>query len=257
MNASQFHCGPFTTSGGVQSADADAAWRAHGLAKEQSAIDWFSEKSPWLSLWLGFALVVVWGVMSLAQAYDRSLAKVNDSFAQGFTVLGRLGAILGALDRLNVHQRAFLSTGDPRFQDGVIESAETLALETDMLNSRADGSGLDRASMAGLSRSIKQVLASVGESDAVRDARGPAAAVAFFNSAEAAVSDAKWQADQLRIAVTRRIAEIRTARGAGALLQALLYDAPGAAAPGDGAAFSNPARLPGRAATVRYLRKRS
>jgi hypothetical protein len=189
-------------------------------------MDWSSEKCPWLSLLLGFGLVFVWGVMALAHAYDRSLATVNDSFTQGFIVVERLGAILDALARLSVDQEAFLSTGDKRFQDGVVEGAETLALDMYMLNSLAARNKLQRPLLTSLARSIEQVLGSVAQSDDIRDVRGRAAAVAFFESKEAVISVAKWQADQVRIEITGCISDrIRSARGTSALFQELLYSA--------------------------------
>ena len=39
---------------------------------------------PWLSILLGLALLFAWGVVSLAHAYARGLAKVTDSFTPGF-----------------------------------------------------------------------------------------------------------------------------------------------------------------------------
>jgi CHASE3 domain sensor protein len=221
-------------------------------------MDWSSEKSPWMSLGLGFALVFAWGVMSLAHAYDRSLAKVNESFAQGFMVVDQLGAILSALDRLSVDQRAFLSTGEGRFQDGVIQSVETLQLDLDKLNSTAAIVNLPRAPLAKLSNSISQVLAAMGESDRIRAARSAAAGVAFFDSREPAMALAKWQVDQFRIEIIRRIQErIRGAHDANAVIEALLYGAPAGTAPGLGGAWSNAARLPGRAGTVRSIRTHS
>ncbi len=202
------------------------------------------EKYPWLSLGLGLALVFVWGVMSLAQAYDRSLARVNDSFARTFSVVDRPDAILSTLDRLGVDQQAFLSTGDERFQDGVVESAETLELDSDMIKSFA-ANGKLRAALAGLSRSIKGVLGSVGESDNIREVRGKAAAITFFDSRQAAIAAAKSQAEQLRVEMTQRISDrIQSAGGANALLDALLHGAAASSARGHGATFSSTASPP-------------
>ena len=120
-------------------------------------MDWSSEKSPWLSLLVGLALIFVWGVMSLAHAYYRRLARVNDSFMQGFMIADQLGVIDEALNRLGVDQEAFLSTGDQRFQDGVIESAQIFILDRDRLDSMAGGSKL-RGSLDDLSRSVDRVL---------------------------------------------------------------------------------------------------
>ena len=210
-------------------------------------MNWSSEKYHWLSLWLGFALASVWGVISLAHAYDRNLTKVNDSFTQGCIVTGRLGAILDALDRLSVDQQAFLSTGDGRFQDGVIESAETLELNIDMLNAQAAKSKSPPPLLSGLSDSIRQVLDSVGESDNIRDARSPTAAAAFFESKDTAISLAKWQANQLRVETTRSMsARVRQARGSNALFEAILYVAPAGTGLGQGVSFSNSVRLTGR-----------
>ncbi len=190
-------------------------------------MDWSSEKYPWFSLLLGFALVVVWGVMSLVHAYDRSLAKVNDSVVQGLMLAEQLGVIGDTLVRLSVDQEAFLSTGDRRFQDGVIESAESFALDMARLNSLAASGKVQRPLLNSLSRSIDQVLGSVADSDEIRDVRGRVAAVAFFGSKEAAIADAKSQAEQLRIEITGCISDrIRSARGSSALFEALLYGAP-------------------------------
>jgi hypothetical protein len=189
-------------------------------------MDWSSEKYPWVSLLLGFALVFVWGVMSLGHVYDRSLARVNESFTQGFMVVERIGAMLDALARLSVDQEAFLSTGDERFQDGVIESAQTLELDMYMLN-LADRAKLQRPLLNSLSRSIDLFLGSVADSDEIRDDRGRVAAVAFFESKDATIADTESQAEQLRIEITGCVFDrIRSASGTRALFEALLYGAP-------------------------------
>jgi hypothetical protein len=189
-------------------------------------MDWSSEKYPWLSLLLGLALVFVWSVMSLGHAYNRTLTKMNYSFAQGITLVERLGAMLDALVRLSVDQEAFLSTGDERFQDGVIESAQTLELDMYMLN-LADRAKLQRPLLNGLSRSIDLALGSVADSDEIRDVRGRLAAVTFFDSQEAAISVAKSQADQLIIDITACLSDrVRSAHGTSVLFEALLYGAP-------------------------------
>jgi hypothetical protein len=63
-----------------------------------------SERYPWLSLTLAFALLFVWCVMSFAHVYGRRLVEVNESFTKGFTVVGRLDVIVDALDHLAVDQ---------------------------------------------------------------------------------------------------------------------------------------------------------
>ena len=187
-------------------------------------MDLSSEKFPWLYLLLGFALMSAWAVISVANAHQRSLARVNDSFTEGSMIADRLGGISDDLARLGVDQQAFLSTGDMRFQDGVIERSERLTLQIGMLNSLVAKSNLQRPILAGLSRSIDQVLASVGESDEIAAVRGRAAAIAYFESREDAISEAGWQADHLRTRITGSISDrIQNARTTKAFLQDLLY----------------------------------
>jgi hypothetical protein len=181
----------------------------------------------------------------------RSESGVNDRFSHGFMVVGRLNAIAGALDRLNVDQQAFLSTGDSRFLEGVWESARSLEDNISWLNSLAARSGLPRIPLNALSRAINQVLGSVGESYDIRDRRGRPAARAFFAAREGAISGARSQADELRMEVTRGIFD-RTGRmrGTNLLLDAIRYGLPVKINFGRAAAFANPARRSGRAAKL-------
>ena len=237
MNAAQFQCDRQFMAGSFGPNTRVERRRERRALFAQRAIDGCFEKYSLLSFVLGLTLVFVWSVMSLAQAYERSLAMVNDSLARSFSVVAGLGAILSALDRLNVDQQAFLSTGDERFQDGVIESAESLGVDTDMIKSLA-ADGKLRAAIAQLSHSIKEVIGSVGESDHLREVRGKAAAIGFFDSQQDVIAAVKSQAEQLRVEMTRRISDrIQTAGGPNELLQMLLYGSPSGSAPGHGAVF--------------------
>ncbi len=190
-------------------------------------MDWSSEKHPWSYLLPGFALIFAWSVISIAHAHQRTLASVNDSFTRASIFMDRLGTITDDLDRLSVDQRAFLSTGDMRFQDGVIESSERLTMDIGMLNAMAARNEMERLLLVSLSRSIDQVQASVGESDTIATKRGRAAAAAFFESREVAVSEAKGEATQLKTEMSQDVSDrIRNARMARAFLQDLLYIGP-------------------------------
>jgi CHASE3 domain sensor protein len=193
---------------------------------ERSAMDSSSKEYSWLSLTVAFALLFVWGVISLALAYDRRLADVNESFTGAFRVAGRLDVIANALDHLGVDQQAFLSTGEERFQDGVIESIQTLELSINSLNSLAARRTSHRALLLALSRLIERVIAMVAESDRIREAGNKAAAAAFFESKEAEISQAKSQTAQLRLETIVSISDrIRGARGSETLVAALVDDA--------------------------------
>ncbi len=180
----------------------------------------------WLSPAVAFALLSVWSVMSLADAYDRRLAKANESLTGAFKVAGRLEVIANALDHLGVDQQAFLSTGEESFQDGVVESIQTLELGVNALNSMAARSASHRAGLLALSRSIGQVIAWVAESDRIREAGNKEAAAAFFKSKEAEISEAKAQTAQLRLETIASTSDrIGSARGSETLVAELVDDA--------------------------------
>jgi hypothetical protein len=217
-----------------------------GIGLRENTLAW--------SLWFGLALAVIWGMMSLRDAYERSLAKVDICFSQGFMVVGRLDAIAGALDRLKVDQQAFLSTGDGRFLQDVWESARSLQDNVSWLNSIAAGNGLPRAPLTRMSGAIKQVLDLVGASYDVRDMRGRPAARAFFAAREATIAGAKFRTDELRIEVIQGIsARILTAHGSNLLLDAIRWSLPIEIAFGRAVAFANSARRSGHAGTVRHV----
>ncbi len=176
-------------------------------------MNWKWEDNPRTSIVLGLALAFVWGVVSLAYAYDRTLANVNAVFATGFMAADRLDAVLDDLARLNVDQQAFLSTGDTRFQDGVIENAEALETHTGVLRATAAASGLSQGLLAGLEAAVSQALAAVGQSDQIRQARGSAAARAYFETKESDLAEVRWRVNQLRTELSSHLSrQIREAR---------------------------------------------
>ena len=57
-------------------------------------MDSSSKEDFWLSVIVGFALLLVWSVMSIAHAYDRRLAESKESFTAALRVVGRLDELL-------------------------------------------------------------------------------------------------------------------------------------------------------------------
>jgi hypothetical protein len=163
--------------------------------------------------------------MSLAYAYNRSLAHMNDSFARRLMIETELDDLMSTVDQLSIDQQAFLSTGDGRFQDGIYASAVNLDRQLDGLNAAMARSAAQRAPLAALSAAIKQVMDSVAESYDVRDARGSAAALAFFDANEAVISKVKSQATELRTEIARDFSD-QNARASNGLLAAIFFGAP-------------------------------
>jgi hypothetical protein len=121
-----------------------------------------------------------------------------------------------------------------------------------VFDSLAANSKLERLLLANLSRSIEQVLGSVAESDHIREVRGKAEALAFFESREDAMPLVKWQAEQLRIQIAGRIADrIRSARSADAVFHELLFPVRTTL---ESAAFVNFAHPDGGTLVLRYAR---
>src|SRR5262249_38068642 len=147
----------------------------------------------------GFALILAWSVISIAHAHERTLARVNDFFTEVSMIMDQLDEINDDLNRLGIDQQAFLSTGEMRFQDAVIESAERLTIPTGMLKSLAASHQIQRPLLASLSRSVDQVVGLVGESDEIAAKHGGPAAVAFFETTEAEIYQAKQEAEDLRM----------------------------------------------------------
>jgi CHASE3 domain sensor protein len=147
----------------------------------------------------GFALVaaISWSVMNLADAYSHSLTQMDNSYNRGFDAIDLLDDITGALDRLALDQRVFLSTGEQQFVDGIWNS--TVALDRDIatLNSFPATNTIPRAEVARLSAGLKQALKSVADCDEIMDARGRRAALAFFDRNDGALIQARSEAASL------------------------------------------------------------
>src|SRR5215469_4870611 len=172
----------------------------------RSAVEPLSEET-YSSFTFAFVLLNVWCVMTFAHVNDRHLVQVNESLTRDSMVVGRLNVIVEALDHLAIDQQAFLSTGEDSFQDDVVASVEILELNINALNLMEAKNKSWRALPLESSRTVEQVIRTVAESDGIREARGKAAAVAFFASKADEVSRAKRQADQLRSDIIRSIAD--------------------------------------------------
>jgi hypothetical protein len=200
-------------------------------------MDWSSKKSAWTaSAALVVVLMVVWGVMSLGFAYNASLERMSVSFDRSLTVASLLDNTMNNLDHLGVEQQAFLSTGNSRFHDGVWESA--LALENDLgwLDDAGPRIGLPRTQLGSLRAGINQALQVMARSYDIRDTRGKAAALVYYDANEAAISGAKTQANELKTRVLQQISDGLRARRNGGLSEVLFHGAPRGITVAEGAA---------------------
>ena len=191
--------------------------------------------------------------MSLAHAYDRRLAEVNESFTDAIRVAGRLDVIADALDHLDIDEQTLLSTDVETFQDGVVESIQTLEINIDALDSLAAGSTSHRTLLVALSRSLEQVIASVGECERIRQSGNKAAALAFFDSREAEIPEAISQTNQLRGEIILSLSDrIWSVRDGETLVGALVDDV----RRWQHVTFSKSAHRPWRTGTTRHTGSR-
>jgi hypothetical protein len=175
---------------------------------------------------VAIVLVITWSVITFAEAYTQSLADINDSYNRSLSSVYLLDEVISAIERLSIEQRAFLSTADPRFVDGVWTSIVSLDRNLEMLKGLAVHGALQQAPVAQLSTAVRRVENSVAHSDDIRDRRGKRAAIAFFDADEAAISAAQSQAGELKSAIVLDLYRSLHARGSNRLLQAVFHGAP-------------------------------
>lgn len=204
-------------------------------------MDWSLKKTTWTaSAVLALGLMAAWGVMSLAYAYESRLVRIGDSFNQAFAAVSRLDEMMGTLDRLSVDLQAFLSTRNARFSDAVWQDTNSLEMNISWLRDMAAGSRLRRSELDKLSAAVNQALGAVGQSFDVRDTQGKAGALAFFDTKQTAIAEAKAQANVLKVAVLVRVSDgIRDAQGSNGLIDVLFRGAPRGIAPPHGVSRPN------------------
>jgi CHASE3 domain sensor protein len=179
------------------------------------------------SIGLAVLLMFSWGVITLAHAYSRSLGDMNDSFKQGLSAIYALDEITGTVDRIGVDQRAFLSTGQHRFEESLWIATEGMDRPMEMLRSITSRDAEQQARTMRLFAAVRHLLDCVARSYEIRDARGRRAAMVYFDGCEDAVADANAQAGELKSVIIANVSgRILNARASSALIQAMLHAQP-------------------------------
>jgi len=183
-----------------------------------------------ISVVLAFVLVIVWSVITLADAYSQRLADMDNSYNRGFSAVYVLDDITAAVDRLGTNQRAFLSTSDLRFSDEIWMNIVNLGHDLAVLKGLAARNPIPAARVAQLSAAIGQVQDSIAHCDDLRDTRGKRAALACLDSDETAFAEATSRSIELKTAIIQDIINRnRNARRGDSLLRAVFHRAPAAA----------------------------
>src|SRR5260370_24051206 len=143
-----------------------------------------AEDSGIVRIGFALALVVICLGIGFHYALNRSLTKVNNSLTGGFLVLEHVDSILDDLDRLSFTQRAFLSTGDERFSQDVVESVMGIERHMDSLQQIARKGARLHAPVDNLARAIDWALNSLGKSNEIEQTSGAAVAIALLDNDE-------------------------------------------------------------------------
>ncbi|MGO9056838.1 MAG: CHASE3 domain-containing protein [Candidatus Binataceae bacterium] len=160
-----------------------------------------AEDSKTVKAMLGVTVVVICLGIGFHHALKRSLMRVSDSFIGGLTVVDHVDSIVNQLDRLTIDQRAFLSTGDDRFSENVVESIMGIDRNLESLEVAANKDPRLRSPVAELSHSINWVMDSMGKSFQIQQTSGAAVAIALLDD-DPSVDGAKGEARRLRAVAT-------------------------------------------------------
>jgi len=181
-----------------------------------------AEDSKLVRMMCGLTVVVICLGNGFHDELKRTLAQLSDSLVGGLVVVDHVDNIVNQLDGLTTEERAFLSTGDDRFSQGMVESIMGIDGNLESLEVEAiKDKGLS-APVKKLSQSINVVMDSMSESFQVQKIAGAAVAIAYLDH-DASVDGAKDDAARLRrLATDSLFARVRGESWMKSILDVLL-----------------------------------
>jgi CHASE3 domain sensor protein len=156
-----------------------------------------AEDSKLVRMVFGLTIVVICLSVGFHHALKRTMAQVSNSLVGGLVIVDHVDNIMNQLDRLTTDQRAFLSTGDDRFAEVVVESIMGIDRNLESLEVEAKKNQRLREPVGKLSQAISWVMDSMGKSFQVQQTAGAAVAIAYLDD-DASVDGAKDEAARLR-----------------------------------------------------------
>lgn len=163
-----------------------------------------AEDSILVRMMFGLTVAVLCLSIGFHHALKRTLARVSDSLVTSLVVVDHVDNIMNQLDRLTTDQRAFLSTGDDRFSEIVVESIMGIDRNLESLEVEAKKDHRLLEPVGKLSQSINWVMDSMGKSFQVQQTAGAAVAIAYLDD-DASVDGAKDDAARLRRLATESL----------------------------------------------------
>jgi hypothetical protein len=157
-----------------------------------------------VEIMFGLTFVIICLSIGVHHEFERTLAQVSDSIVGGLVVVDHVDNIVNELDRLTAHERAFLSTGDDRFSQVVVESIMGIDLNLEFLKVAAIKDRRLGGAVNKLSQSISVVMDSMGKLFQVQKTAGAAVAIAYLDD-DVSVDSAKDDAVRLRRLATESL----------------------------------------------------
>jgi CHASE3 domain sensor protein len=152
---------------------------------------------------------------------NHTLTKVTNSVTGGLIVVETVDSMLDSLDRLNMNQRAYLSTGDERYSEEVAESVIAISADLEALKRISVNGEPLRRRIAKLSHRIDWALQSVEKTYELKQTVGSGVAIALLDNDDA-IPEAKMDAVSLKkLATDGMFDRVETERKIRSILEVL------------------------------------
>jgi len=146
-----------------------------------------AQQSTLIRMLVGVALLALWFSIALRNMLDAEVAGATDAVTFSLLISDNVDDIIDALDRLEISQRAFLSTDDVGYSDEIYTSAVQLTEHMAALCQLSRNDQILTEEIGRLAKAVHHVLNSIGYSNDIQRTLGSAAAMAFLDNDQSVV----------------------------------------------------------------------
>jgi CHASE3 domain sensor protein len=152
---------------------------------------------------------------------NQTLTTVTNSVTGSLIIVENCDSLVDDLNRLNINQRAFLSTGDDRYSEEVAESVIEISTNLESLKQVSVNGESLRSRVRKLSGKIDWALASIEKTYDLQKTVGSGVAIALLDNDDA-VEDAKMETVSLKkLATDGMLDRVQTERKIRSILEVL------------------------------------
>jgi CHASE3 domain sensor protein len=157
-----------------------------------------AEDSKIIRMTAGLVVAVICLSIGFGLVLDRSLNRVSRSVTANLIVVENVDSMVDNLDRLNMNQRAFLSTGDDRYSEEIAESVMAISASLEALKQVSiNGEPLRQRWVSRLSQRVDWALGSVEKTYEMKRLAGAEVAIVLLDN-DITVEEAKMEALSLK-----------------------------------------------------------